>query len=105
MKPSKITETLANFLPYLAVFLASIFHPWDNDLGWHLAYGKYFFQHHAILRDNIFSTSMPNYHWVNSSWLTDLISYAIFNNFGFLGLSILGATTITATFYLFTKAA
>ena len=105
MKQVKIIEILTSILPYFAVFFASLFHPYDNDLGWHLRYGQYFFQNHRILRENIFSTEMPNYHWVNSSWLTDLISFATFNMFGFLGLSILGALTITATFYFFARSA
>ncbi len=92
-------------LPYLVVFIVSLYQPFDNDLGWHLAYGKYFFQNHQILRTNIFSTEMPAYHWVNSSWLTDLVSYATFTNFGFLGLSILAAIIITATFYFFAESA
>ena len=105
MKPDKIIQILASILPSLTVFLASLFLPYDNDLGWHLAYGKYFFQNHQILRDNIFSTEMPGFHWVNSSWLTDLISYFTFNNFGFVGLAVLGAAVITLTFYFFAKAA
>src|SRR3989344_1890931 len=105
MKQGKIIEIITSILPYLAVFFASLFHPYDNDLGWHLKYGEYFFKNGHILRENIFSTEMPNYHWVNSSWLTDLISYVTFTNFGFLGLSILAATIITATFYFFAKSA
>ena len=96
---------LFNFLTYSAVFFASLFHPYDFDLGWHLKYGEYFFKNDHILRENIFSSDMQNYHWVNSSWLTDLFSYATFANFGFLGLSILGAAVITATFYFFAKSA
>src|SRR3989304_10637281 len=99
MKQVKIIEILTSILPYFAVFFASLFHPYNNDLGWHLRYGQYFFQNHRILRENIFSTEMPNYHWVNSSWLTDIISFATFDPFGFLGLPILGPLTITATFY------
>lgn len=96
---------LTSPLPYLAVFLSSLFHPFDNDLGWHLAYGKYFLTNGKILKENIFSTEMLDFRWVNSSWLTDLISYMTFDNFGFLGLSVLGALIVTATFYFFAKAA
>ena len=94
----------AGFLPYLAVFLSSLFHPADPDLGWYLKYGLYFFDKHEILKENIFSSQMANFSWVNHSWGTDLISYLTFDSFGFLGLSILGALIITATFYFFAKA-
>lgn len=102
-------QPFLKLFPFFVVFMASLFHPYDPDLGWHLKYGEYFFHPPAgagrILRENIFSTEMPNYHWVNSSWMTDLISYMTFSNFGFLGLSILGAAIITLTFYFFSRAA
>src|SRR3990167_1201022 len=96
---------LFNLLTYSTVFLASLFHPSDPDLGWYLKYGEYFFKNHTILRENIFSSQMTDFRWVNHSWGTDLISYFTFSNFGFLGLSILGALVITATFYFFAKSA
>ena len=72
-------------LPYIFVFIASLYLPTDPDLGWHLKYGEYFFQHHQILRDNTFSTMMPQYHWENGSWGTDIITYAIYKLGGFGG--------------------
>lgn len=91
-------------LPFLVVFIASIFQPYDTDLGWHLKYGEYFVNNHEVLRENTFSTMMPDYHWPNSSWGTDVISYVTFSTYGFIGLSILAATIITITFYFFSKA-
>lgn len=92
-----------SLLPFIFVFLASIYTPTDPDLGWHLKYGEYFFQNGKILRDNIFSTEMPNYTWVNSSYATDILTYFTFHNFGFFGLSILGALTITLILFTFSK--
>lgn len=92
-------------LPYLLVFILSLFHPSDPDLGWHLRYGEYFYQHGALLRDNTFSTMMPNFHWANTSWLTDIISYTVYHLGGLFGLSLLGALVVTVTFYFFAKAA
>lgn len=102
---NRIFNISAHILPYLTVFLSSLFHPSDPDLGWYLKYGEYFFKNHQILKENIFSSQMIDFKWVNHSWGTDLISYLTFNNFGFLGLSILGALIITLTFYFFSKAA
>lgn len=92
-------------LPYILVFIASLYRPIDADLGWHLKYGEYFFANFRILRDNIFSTQMPDYHWVNSSWATDILTYSVFQNLGFFGLTVLGALVITVTFFFFAKAA
>lgn len=92
-------------LPFILVFIASLYIPQDPDLGWHLKYGEYFFQHGQILRDNTFSTQMPDFKWANSSWGTDLIAYLVFNSFGFLGLTIVGAIVVTLTFYFFSKVA
>lgn len=94
-----------SLFPYIVVFTASLYAPSDSDLGWHLKYGEYFFKNGSILRENIFSTMMSGFRWINSSWATDLLSYATFRSFGFLGLSILAALIITAIFYFFSKAA
>ncbi len=91
-------------LPYIFVFVASLFNPSDSDLGWHLKYGEYFFQNGKILTDNIFSSDMAGFNWVNSSWLTDLLTYFTYSKFGFLGLSVLSALVITLILYFFAKA-
>ena len=99
-----IGNLLLNILPFLFVFFASLYNPIDPDLGWHLKYGQYFFQNQKVLKENIFSVEMPNYQWVNHSWFSDLITYGIFNNFGFLGLSVAAAMVVALTFYFFSKA-
>ena len=47
---------------------------------------------------------MPDYQWVNHSWGTDILTYAIFRTFGFFGLSVEAAVVIALTFF-FSKAA
>lgn len=101
---NSIKEIFIQYFPFVLVFSYSLFVPYDSDLGWHLKYGEYFFQHHQVLRENIFSTMMPGFKWINSSWATDLLTYFTFNKFSFLGLSVLGALIITSTFYFFSKA-
>lgn len=92
-----------SYFPAIVIFVASLANPSDSDLGWHLKYGEYFFQHGSVLRQNIFSTMMAGYHWINSSWGTDLVTYLTFHFTGFVGLSILGALTVTLTLYFFSK--
>jgi hypothetical protein len=91
--------------PYVFIFLASLYVPKDPDLGWHLKYGEYFFQHHQLLRENIFSTTMTGYQWANGSWITDIITYALYQTGGFFALTIASALIVTATFFSFAKAA
>src|SRR5882724_6463670 len=97
-------DRLLAIIPYLIVFIYSLYQPTDPDLGWHLKYGEYFWKHTAILRDNTFSTMMPNFHWANTSWLTDIIGYALYHTSGFFGLAVAGAFIVTLTFYFFAKA-
>ena len=99
-----IKKYIEIFLPFIFVFLASLFRPNDTDLGWHLKYGEYFFNNFSLLKDNTFSTMMADFKWANTSWLTDLIAYFVFEASGFLGLTLLGALTVTLTFLFFSKA-
>ncbi len=102
---SQAFRLIVYFLPYIFVFIASLYLPFDADLGWHLKYGEYFFQHGQILRENIHSSMMSGYTWANGSWGTDIITYVIYNSGGFLGLTLAGAAIVTATFFFFAKAA
>lgn len=101
----RVLRFIVYSLPYIFVFIASFYLPKDPDLGWHLKYGEYFFQHGQILRENIYSTIMTGYNWPNGSWATDIITYAIYHTGGFLGLIIASALIVTATFFFFAKAA
>ncbi len=97
-------KQIESFLPYIVVFLASLYKPYDADLGWHLKYGEYFFKNFQILTDNTFSAMMPDFKWANISWGVDLVYYSVFSSFGFLGLTLLGALIVTLTFFFFSKA-
>lgn len=100
----KVFDYILPILPFFIVFIYSLYQPSDPDLGWHLKYGAYFWQHGTVLRDNTFSTMMPDFHWANTSWLTDIIGYAVFYLGGFFGLTVAGALVVTLTFYFFAKA-
>ena len=95
---------LPSVFPFLVFLLATLYIPRDPDLGWHLAYGRHFVQHHRILDTNIHSTTMPGYHWLSTSWLLDPLTYALFQRWGFVGLSMLGAVVSTGVFYVMSRA-
>lgn len=99
-----ILKRSVRVLPYLFVFIASLYLPTDPDLGWHLRYGEYFFTHHQILKDNIFSTMMANYYWVNGTWGTDILTYTIYKIGDFLSLTLASAGIVTTTFFFFARA-
>jgi len=105
MKHKNLFVVFTSGIIYTSIFISSLFIPTDPDLGWHMKYGQHFFEKGNILRENTFSALMPDYKWNNSSWATDLLSYQAFDNFGFLGLSFLGALVITLTFFFIGKAA
>lgn len=87
------------------IFLGALANPQDFDLGWHLKYGEYAVQNKTLLWENTFSSAMPEYRYINHAWGTDIITYVIFNNFGFLGLSVAGAFIIAAAWFVFARAA
>src|SRR3990170_4524986 len=95
---------LYGYLPYLVIFLMSLYMPADTDLGWHLKYGEYFSKTGHFLSENILSLEMPGYRWPNISWLTDYITYSIYHQAGFLGLAIAGALITTLIFFFLERA-
>lgn len=104
MSLKALQKALINLLPYIFVFLSSLYQPFDADLGWHLKYGQYFFQHGEILKTNIYSTDMAGFLWPNTNWFTDVLTYAIFNIGGFFALTLVSALIVTLTFWVFAKA-
>lgn len=97
-------KRLFNLFPYIAVFTYSLYQPIDTDLGWHLKYGEYFFEHGKILRDNIFSSEMTSFRWINHSWLSDIVTYFVYHHLGFLGVSVIGALTVVGMLFFISKA-
>jgi len=91
-------------LLYIFVFIATLRPPYYLDLGWHLRYGEYFFRTGSILFDNPYSSLMREYQWVNGSWGVDLITYFLYNSWGFAGLSVAGSITIILSLFFFSRA-
>jgi hypothetical protein len=103
-KTAGIFIKISFLLPYLFIFISTLYQPWDADLGWHLKYGEYFFKTGEVLKTNIHSTEMAGYYWPNTGWLNDVATYAIYNWGGFLGLTLASAAVLTLTFFFFGKA-
>lgn len=97
--------SIFSILLYVCLFLYLIYPYSDFDWGWHYRYGEYFFTHWQPLRNDIFSWTMTDYAWINTSWFYDLIVYALSRSTGFFGLSATGALISTLTFYVAVKTA
>lgn len=57
-----------------------------------------------MLKENIFSSEMVGYKYPNTSWLSDVFLYLIFEKFGFFGITLLGGIVSAATLILFFEA-
>jgi len=88
------------FLALVAMFFINLKAPLDPDLGWHFADGRYFLEHRDIPRKDMLSHSMADYPWIAHEWLTDIIFFWIYNNFGFWPLVILFSLIASAAFFL-----
>ena len=58
------------------------------DVWWHLASGRWMFQHHAIITRDPFSFTHYGERWYNTAWLFQWFIYLIYTHFGFAGLVI-----------------
>lgn len=96
-------KRLAFFLVLLMVALFLAYPTYDPDLGWHIAYGNYFWQNHKLLTSDIFSWTLPGYKWFSISWPFDLLVSRVYPLGGFLTLSLLGLGIILFTFFLLVK--
>ncbi len=96
-------KNIASLLPYILVFVATLAHPLDFDLGWHLRFGKDFWLVGRMIYENTYSTEMVGYKWFNSSWLLDVIRYPFWQLTGFWGHALLGTLVPILTFFTIAK--
>jgi hypothetical protein len=99
----KQKNRIFTFGVYILVFLYSVYPETDRDWGWHYRYGEYFFKNWKLLNEDIYSWTLPGYHWINHSWLYDLFLYQAHQRTGFVGLSILGALVTLFAFWILCK--
>ncbi len=76
-------------------FLAGLHTVTDLDLGWQLASGRYFVQHHQIPRVELFSYTAQGKEWIYPPF-SGAIFYLLYVAGGYSALSWLGAIACTA---------
>ena len=82
----------------VVLFLAEFFHPItaiNVDLGRHLLLGKIIALTHHVPQTNLLSYTYPNFPYINTSWLSDVVYYFLFTIGGF-DLLLLANTFIIA---------
>jgi hypothetical protein len=60
----------------------------DPDLGWHLRVGKEILEEKQVPHLEKYLYPLESIRWVDHEWLPNLISYLIYNNFGYFVLNI-----------------
>ncbi len=98
---SKKRLTFLLILLILSLFLG--FKTYDPDLGWHIAYGNYFWENHKLLTSDIFSWTLPGFGWFSISWPYDLLVSLVYPFGGFPALSLISLGVILLTFYFSVK--
>jgi hypothetical protein len=90
------------FLAYLIAFLVFLFKGLvvlDPDFGWHYKMGELIIKS-GIPQTDPFSYTMPSYPVIDSEWLTNIIFYLIYGQFGMLTLVLIFALIALASLVL-----
>lgn len=95
------------FLFYFFVFgllLRNSFNYLDADFGWHLKVGEEISKTALVPHLNNYNYTFTG-NWVDHEWLSNLISFKIYDVFGYVGLSVFFALIIIASLLLLNELA
>jgi len=91
------------FIISLAIIFGLVFfiHRIENaDIWYHLKTGEYILKNHTIVHQDIFSYTALGNQWINHQWLSQVLFYLIFKNFGFKGVILFSALIMNAALFL-----
>jgi hypothetical protein len=83
------------------LLLTGYYHPitaMQQDLGRHFLLGKMILESGSIPKTNLFSYTYPDFPFINTHWLSEVIFYLIFQGSGYFGLFLLFLTCILLAF-------
>lgn len=106
MSREKIFFLILRFYPFLLItFLFTYLVRWpiyagDTDLWYHLNGGRYIIENLSIPKDSFFSFMEPAKEWVDYYWLFQVLTYAIYSCFGYLGLVIFRTAILLSSLIL-----
>jgi len=93
-------RALLVFVFLLLIFTVAARQVLDPDFWWHLQTGQHLVQTRSIPHTDIFSTQFFGKEWITHEWLSEIVIYLVYRGFGFGGLIVSFALTITAGFAL-----
>ena len=96
-------KKVLTILFFVLVFLLGFFPVYDTDFGWHYRCGKEFLASGSLCIKNNFSYFLPNYQAYYTGHLYDIIIAFVYDHWGFLGISFVGAIVFTLTALIFIK--
>ena len=94
------------FFGVLLVFIYSFKIPLDPDFGWHFKYGEYILKNHALPPLDYLIIPGADSQFFSTQWLSDVLSYLIYEKLSVLGLMIVDFVVMAIAFlvpFLFSK--
>lgn len=87
-------------LLFLAIALAALLMPAQNDTWWQLRAGREMWLTRQVLLHDTFSHTVNGAYWPNHEWLSQLLFYGAYAAGGMSLVTILSATAVTAAWLL-----
>ena len=75
----------------------------DADSYWHLAAGRWIFEHGVVPATDPFSHSMPGAAWMAQSWLSEVVLAALYGAGGWMALAVLATICFALTLAILTQ--
>ena len=85
---------------FVVILIAAMQPITDPDFWWHLKTGQYIVETRSIPYTDIFSNSRFGSEWVTHEWLSEVLIYGVYRLSGFIGLIVVFAIIITASFWI-----
>lgn len=98
-----VKNLLNTFSFYLFTFILLLQTITDTDFGWHVAVGKFIFETKNIPYNDLFSFTLPDYHYIYHSWASYLVVFLSYKVAGFTGVSIFYSLVLTLSVFFLIK--
>ena len=95
MKPRN--SSIERALPFLAAAVAGVWSIqgiWDADFWWHLASGRWMWEHRAVLRADPFTWTVAGHDWLDHEWLFQVFLYGAYKLGEIRGVLLLKAALL-----------
>jgi len=96
-----LTKILLLFFVFSFLFRADL--SFDQDLGRHLKLGEIIVKTHDVPKVNLFSYTNPNFHFINTHWLFEIIAYGFSQTIGLQAFLILKVLIFLLSVWLILK--